>query len=468
MSKGETIMAKKQKKDKGYKTSSLIIASFGYGAAQIFNFIYQQFAPLILDAKLSNLGSVVLSGTIVSGLTGLIMSIDNILALFMAPIIGQRSDHTYSRYGKRFIYLLIGIPVCCVLFVLIPLMAKVPGILGIVIMSLAIVLFNIFYFMWRTPCHAIMADIVPEEYQSDGNAVFNIAGAVAAILALLGAGLLGKMGFGDAINSGDYTSIFVYGSIIALILVLVMRFMIRWPDNRADKVNDTGIVKGEKQKLFNLNEITDDEETKKDLLLVILLLFCVAGASDAYGTYYSLFATKELGISASRASSINAIATFGAVLFAVPAGILGRKKGRKFAVTLGLIVCILAHIVMFMLPKFAMGNEMLLMLTMFIWDGFFVFVNINVLPILLSVGGESHFGSSVGLYNTSKTVAAIVLPTLFGLLIGSIGSYSTVHVLCIILYIIGFVLVSRIRKAEAASEKANARIEEAMKEVDDD
>ena len=74
MSEGEIIMAKKQKKDKGYKTSSLIIASFGYGAAQIFNFIYQQFAPLILDAKLSNLGNVVLSATIVSGLTGFIMS----------------------------------------------------------------------------------------------------------------------------------------------------------------------------------------------------------------------------------------------------------------------------------------------------------------------------------------------------------------------------------------------------------
>ena len=108
------------------------------------------------------------------------------------------------------------------------------------------------------------------------------------------------------------------------------------------------------------------------------------------------------------------------------------------------------------------------MLAMFIWDGFFVFVNINVLPILLSVGGESHFGSSVGLYNTSKTVAAIVLPTVFGLLIGSIGSYSTVHILCIILYVIGFVLISRIRKAEAASEEANVRIEEAMKEADDD
>lgn len=468
MSKGETIMTKKQKKDKGYKTSSLIIASFGYGAAQIFNFIYQQFAPLILDAKLSNLGSVVLSGTIVSGLTGLIMSIDNILALFMAPIIGQRSDHTYSRYGKRFIYLLIGIPVCCVLFVLIPLMAKVPGIPGIVIMSLAIVLFNIFYFMWRTPCHAIMADIVPTQYQSDGNAVFNIAGAVASILALMGASILGKMGFGAALDSGDFTPIFVYGSIIALILVLVMRFAIRWPDNRADKVNDTGIVKGEKKKFFNLNEISDDEETRKDLILVIILLFCVAGASDAYGTYYSLFATKELGISASRASTINAMATMGAVLFAVPAGILGRKKGRRFAVKLGLIVDIIAHAVMFMLPRIAAGNELLLMLTMFVWSGFFVFININVLPILLTVGGDSHFGSSVGLYNTSKTIAAIVLPTLFGLLIGSIGSYSVVHALCIILYIAGFVILGRIRKTDAVSEETNVRIEEAMKEADDD
>ena len=91
-------MAKKQKKDKGYKTSSLIIASFGYGAAQIFNFIYQQFAPLILDAKLSNLGNVVLSATIVSGLTGFIMSIDNILAL------GAGYEFTdYSSADMRYI-----------------------------------------------------------------------------------------------------------------------------------------------------------------------------------------------------------------------------------------------------------------------------------------------------------------------------------------------------------------------------
>jgi len=461
-------MAKKEKVDKGYKTSSLIIASFGYGAAQIFNFIYQQFAPLIINAKLSNLGNIVLSATVVSGLTGFIMSIDNILALFMAPIIGQRSDHTYSKFGKRFIYLLIGIPVCAVLFILIPVMAKMPGLTGIIVMSLAIVLFNIFYFMWRTPCHAIMADIVPEKYQSDGNAVFNIAGAVAAIFALLGAAILEKAGFGEALNSGDYTSIFVYGSVIALILLVCMRFGIKWKDNRADAKNDTGIVKGEKTKLFNLKEITDDEETRKDLLLVIILLFCVAGASDAYGTYYSLFATKELAISASKASSINAMATFGAVLFAVPAGVLGRKKGRKFAVRLGLIVCTLAHVAMFMLPKLAVGNELLLTLTMFIWDGFFVFININVLPILLTVGGESHFGSSVGLYNTSKTIAAIVLPTVFGVLIGSIGSYTTVHILCIILYAIGFVLIGRIRKADVIGEEENKRIEEAMKEADDD
>ena len=265
-------MAKKEKVDKGYKTSSLIIASFGYGAAQIFNFIYQQFAPLIINAKLSNLGNIVLSATVVSGLTGFIMSIDNILALFMAPIIGQRSDHTYSKFGKRFIYLLIGIPVCAALFILIPVMAKMPGLTGIIVMSLAIVLFNIFYFMWRTPCHAIMADIVPEKYQSDGNAVFNIAGAVAAIFALLGAAILEKAGFGEALNSGDYTSIFVYGSVIALILLVCMRFGIKWKDNRADAKNDTGIVKGEKTKLFNLKDITDDEETRKDLLLVIFLL----------------------------------------------------------------------------------------------------------------------------------------------------------------------------------------------------
>lgn len=464
----EKAMAKKPKVDKGYKTSSLIIASFGYGAAQIFNFIYQQFAPLIIESKLSSLGAAVLSATLVSGLTGLIMSIDNILALFMAPIIGQRSDHTYSKYGKRFIYLLFGIPVSAVLFILIPTLAKLSGVTGIIMMSLAIVLFNILYFMWRTPCHAIMADIVPEKYQSDGNAVFNIAGAVAAILALLGASVLEKAGFGDAIGKGDYTSIFVYGSVIAVVLVLAMRFGIKWKDNREEAKNDTQVKRTERQKLFNLKELTDDEEIKRDLILVIALLFCVAGASDAYSTYYSLFATKELGISASRASTINAVSTMGAVLFAVPAGILGRKKGRKFAVRLGMAVDIVCHILLFLLPKVAPGNELLLMIIMFVFTGFFVFVNINVLPILLTVGGESNFGASVGLYNTSKTIAAVVLPTVFGLLIGSIGSYTTVHILCIILYVIGFVLIGKLKKADAVSEETNAKIEETIKEAEND
>ena len=461
-------MAKKQKVDKGYKTKDLVVGSFGYGAAQIFYFIYQQFAPLILDNKLSNLGSVVLSAAAVSGLTGFIMSIDNILALFMAPIIGQRSDHTYSKYGKRFIYLLYGIPVCAVLFILIPTLAKFSGVAGIVMMSIAIVLFNIGFFAWRTPCHALMADIVPEKYQSDGNAVFNLSGAAASILGLLGASILGKTKFGPSIAAGDYTAIFVYGSLIALVLLGVMRFGIRWKDNREDAGKDKGIDKGEKQKLFNLKEMANDKQTRRDLILVIVLLFCIAGSADAYSTYYSLFATKELGISASKASSINAVATMGAVLFAVPAGVLGRKKGRKFAVRLGLAVDIAMHVLLLMLPRVAPGNDFLLMVIMFIFNGFFVFVNINVLPILLTIGGEKHFGASVGLYNTSKTIAAVILPTLFGLLIGSIGSYSVVHVLCILLYAVGFVALGRIRKADADSQEELEKIEEVLKGAEDD
>ena len=69
-------MGKKRKRE--YSILQVIIASFGFGAYSMFGAIYNSYVPLILDAKLNQLGSVVLSATVISSLTGLIMSIDNL------------------------------------------------------------------------------------------------------------------------------------------------------------------------------------------------------------------------------------------------------------------------------------------------------------------------------------------------------------------------------------------------------
>ena len=176
-------MSQQQKKKRGYSTGQLVIASLGFGAVMVFWTIYNSYVPLILEAKLSSLSSVALSATVISTLTGFIMTIDNFFGLIFQPIFGRKSDYTRSRFGKRMPYLLIGVPVCALLFVLIPVMARIEDLTGILLMMVVIIIFNFIMSTWRAPCVAIMPDIVPDEYQSDGNAVVNMVAAVATMAA---------------------------------------------------------------------------------------------------------------------------------------------------------------------------------------------------------------------------------------------------------------------------------------------
>ena len=51
-------------------------------------------------------------------LTGAIMAIDNILALFLLPIFGSLSDKVNTKIGRRMPFILIGTALACTLLVI--------------------------------------------------------------------------------------------------------------------------------------------------------------------------------------------------------------------------------------------------------------------------------------------------------------------------------------------------------------
>ncbi|NWG18124.1 MAG: MFS transporter, partial [Chloroflexi bacterium] len=55
-----------------------------------------------------------------AGVAGFIMTLDNIAALFILPLIGVWSDRTRTRIGRRYPYILAAAPVAAVAFALIP------------------------------------------------------------------------------------------------------------------------------------------------------------------------------------------------------------------------------------------------------------------------------------------------------------------------------------------------------------
>ena len=455
---------KKKKIERGYSTMQVVIASLGFGACSVFWAIYNSYVPLILDAKLNDLGNVVLSATLISTLTGTIMSIDNFFGLVFQPIFGRKSDNTRSRWGKRLPYLLIGIPVCALLFILVPIAGRIYGVTGILVMMAVIIAFNFVMSTWRAPCVAIMPDMVPPKYQSQGNSIVNLVMVVVGVISMSAATILGMMGYKDAIAGGDYLSVFVFGSVVALVFLVVIFVFVKWPDNRGEPKAERVAENGKKESVLSLNL---PKEVKRSMLFMMLMLFLNSGSGDGANTYNTLYTTKTLNMDVATVTMLTSICSMGAVAMAVPAGWLGGKIGRIKTISIGVSVCLVARVGMVFLHL--AGNYVYAAYAVLntVYYGAAMLVNINTLPVMLAIGGKDNFGAFTGYYYTATMSAAIVFPTIFGFFIGITGTYVTAQVIPVIAMFIGLICLRFVKHGEANPED-EAAIQEAVKAANDD
>lgn len=444
-------MLQNKKSKRGFSIPQLILASFAFGSIMVFWTIYNSYVPLILDSKLNDLGSITLSATTISTMIGFIMAIDNFFGLIFQPMFGRKSDNMHSRYGKRMPYVIVGIVLCSVLFVLIPVMAKISGLAGVLAMMMVIIAFNFIMSTWRAPCVAIMPDMVPAEYQSEGNAVVNMVSAAFTIIASASAAILGFFGFRQSIDGGDYLPVFIFGSVIAIACLVILLTCVKWVDNRKDakEVEETS-KKQKRETLRNLNLPTG---AKRSMFIMMIALFCISGTSDGVGTYFTLYATKLLSMDATTATLIKTVGTLGGVMLAVPAGIAGHKLGRRKTIMSGLGIIFVMHVFMYLMPSFAENyTTVLLAACYFIYAGAFMMININTLPIMLSIGGKERFGTFTGYYYFATFTAAVVCPVIMGYVSG-LTNYNMINIIALILVVIAVICVFNVHHGEEMIEE---------------
>jgi Na+/melibiose symporter-like transporter len=101
------------------------ILGFGLFAAQLMWMIYNTYMPIFLQAGNPEFDARLAVSTLGFGLsatmTGVIMTIDNIAAFFLQPLMGPISDRTRTRLGRRMPYILIFAPIAAIAFAVIPL-----------------------------------------------------------------------------------------------------------------------------------------------------------------------------------------------------------------------------------------------------------------------------------------------------------------------------------------------------------
>ncbi len=402
-----------QKEKLNYGKTFLI--GFGFFASSLLWSIYNSFVPLILADFLES-----------TALIGTIMTIDNFFGVIFQPLFGSLSDRTHTPIGKRMPYILIGAPLCGLLFALIP---KMPT---LVLLMAVVILFNFLMSVWRSPMIALMPDLTPHKLRSKANGIINLMGGLASIIAFL---IGGKIA-----NAYGRGATFLMGSVVMIIAVIVLVFFVK------EHKTAPAEVSGEQKREGTLSSFKRlPADVRRSLLALLLAIFFWFSAFNAVETFFTSFATSELGLSDGSAAMLLAFFSVSFVLFAVPAGIIGGKIGRKKAILTGLF-----GMVAVFTPLFLVNDLTVFRVILLIGGFFWAMININSLPMVLEMANDQEIGTFTGYYYFFSFSAAIVSPILFGFIRDITKNYNTLFIYAPAFFLLALISIVFVKHGEAA------------------
>ena len=392
--------------------------------------MYDSIVPLILQNTFHLNESVI----------GAIMAIDNVLAVFLLPIIGTLSDKVDTPLGKRTPFIIFGTAAAVCLMMLLP-YADAHRNMWLFIIALGLTL--IAMATYRSPAVALMPDLTPKPLRSAGNAVINLMGAVGGVYALILIRLLVPKG-----ENPSYLAVFTGVAAIMVLAVIVLVITIRekklaariaadYPDEEVSSVAQTSSGKLAPEVRRSLNFI----------LASILLWFT---AYNAVTTAFSRYAVTVWKMEGGGFASCLMVATVAAIISYIPVGAISARIGRKKTIMLGLSAMLISYSAVFFYPTYNVTANFFFALIGAGWAA----VGVNSLPMVVEMSRGSEIGKYTGLYYTFSMSAQIATPILSGLLLQYV-SYNTLVPYAIFFTICAILTMSQVRHGDAkpASKK---------------
>ena len=411
-----------------FNFAKLFVIGLGFFGLSVLWSIYNTYVPLLLANKFALDAAVI----------GFFMTLDNIAALFIQPIVGSWSDRMRSPLGRRLPFILIGAPVAAIAFGLVPLASALPLFVACTVTTILAMAF------WRTPVVALMPDVTPSQYRSQANGIINFMGGVGVVAGTSIAATLVKT---------NPAAPFWFGSGLMLVAAALVLLFVREPKTHQPVVSDIKPTLGRSFKeLFS-------RENRSGLGIFFAILFWFI-AYNAIEAFLSLYGVNYLGLSESDAGRLITSVSFAFLIFAIPSGFLGAKIGRKKTILAGLAIMAAVLVAVYIgqsqnitrvitkLP--ILGNFMPLSILLMLAGVGWSFININSLPMVVDQTDSSRVGTFTGLYYLFSTLAAILGPIINGFIIKLSGNdYGTIMILGPIFFALAFVCMLTVRKGEA-------------------
>ena len=393
--------------------------------------------------------------------SGAVMSIDNVLAVFLLPFFGSLSDKVKTKHGKRTPFIIIGTLVATVSFVALTLidnyqLARVVA-EGIPAMSdvdltmlgdmspeayaeylrqltLELTISNPLPFIgfmatllvvllamstFRSPAVALMPDVTVKPLRSKANAIINLTGTAGAITVL-------ALGIVFATSSDNYMRYTGYvTTVVGLMLAALAVFVFTVKENKW-----AAEMEAESARL-GIDTLPDDETaqsgnrklSRAELRSLLLILASVALWYVGYNSItskYSVYATNILGFDFNLTLII---AQAAAIVSYLPVGVIASRIGRKKTILAGIAMLATA----FFLGIFVTSSTPeFIMYPVFILAGIgWATINVNSFPMAVELARGGNVGKYTGYYYTASMSAQIVAPILAGLLYDLLGMRIT-------------------------------------------
>ncbi|UCE09502.1 MAG: MFS transporter [Candidatus Thorarchaeota archaeon] len=379
-------------------------------------------------------------GDLQNTIIGLIMVLDNIFALVMQPYIGARSDKTRTRWGRRMPYIMAGTPIAAAFFTLV---AYGWAVFGFWFMFAMLTVFNIAMAFYRAPVVALMPDVVPDKHRTNANGVINLMGGVGAIYAFAIASQIYKIndpGIGailgvTAAQSGPVLA-FLTTSVIMVVAVLVLFVVVKEPETPpvdADQPKEIGIIEAAR--------LVSSLEDKSALAILGAIMFWFFGF-NALETWFTKYGNEILGFATADAAFLLTAFSLTFVLFAIPAGFVAGRVGRKNTIAVGLVGLVASLVIAWLLTDY-----MQLFIVLAFAGIFWAMINVNSIVIVWQHFGQKRLGAGTGLYYFFSMTAAILGPFLTGLFF-DITSIALLFPVSILFLVVALALMMSVKTGE--------------------
>ena len=421
-----------------------LLIGFGFFGISVLWTIYNTYVPIFLQAgnpKFDVQGE--LGFGFEAGFTGVLMTLDNIVALFLLPIIGVWSDRIWTRVGRRMPFILVGAPIAVIAFILIPVAVnmippELSGVRGALRSQLLLFLIATGVFLtamaaFRTPVIALMPDLTPSPLRSQANGIINLMGGLGTLLATVASGLL--YGLGRSVP-------FLFGGLLMVLAVAMLFFFVKERREQQAAAQGEGV-----EALEGVRGVrTVPAEARRSLLLLMGAIFSWFVGYNAVETFLSSYGVSELGLTAGQAPLLMGVASLAFLVSAVPAGYVAARLGRRRTIILGL-----ALFGALLLLNYFLRSAALIWPIMAIGGAGWALVNINSLPMVVDTAPSDRvLGTYTGFYYLASQLAAIAGPAFNGYVVqwGG-GDYNLIFVVTPAFFLLAILLMLGVTRGEA-------------------